>query len=141
MNYKISENFARQLSADLDKKYLSSGVKLGGSIENNKIKLYTTDDHGKHSSFMTRTFYGKLNGDILNGKLSVSRYVLLLLGILAGFCIESIVMAVISASLISIFFPVVILVLEVLYFVFIKKISFENDKLINKYLEDLTIEN
>lgn len=140
MDYKVSSDFAVQLSADLDNKYLSSGIKLGGSVDNNKIKLYTTDDRGKHSNFMTRTFYGKVEGDVLSGSFSVSRYVLLLLGILAGFCIESIVMAAVSASLTSIFFPIVILLLEVLYFVFIKRISFENDTLIKKYLEDCIVE-
>ena len=140
MDYKVSPDFAEQLSADLDNKYLSSGVKLGGSIEENKIKLYTTDGRGKHSNFMARTFYGKVEGNVLSGKFSVSRYVILLFGILAGFCIESIVMAVISASLTSIFFPIVILLLEVLYFVFIKRISFENDTLIKKYLEGCIVE-
>lgn len=140
MDYKISSDFARQLSVDLDNKYLSSGIKLGGSVDNNKIKLYTTDDRGKHSNFMTRTFYGRIEGNILNGNFSVSRYVLLLLGILAGFCVESIVMAVISASLISVFFPIVILIFEVLYLVFIKRISFENDTLIKKYLEGCIVE-
>ncbi len=140
MDYKISSDFARQLSVDLDNKYLSSGIKLGGSVDNNKIKLYTTDDRGKHSNFMTRTFYGRIEGNILNGNFSVSRYVLLLLGILAGFCVESIVMAVISASLISAFFPIVILIFEVLYLVFIKRISFENDTLIKKYLEGCIVE-
>ena len=140
MDYKVSSDFAVQLSADLDNKYLSSGVKLGGSIDENKIKLYTTDDRGKHSNFMTRTFYGKVEGNVLSGSFSVSRYVLLLLGILAGFCIESIVMAAVSASLASLFFPIVILLLEVLYFVYIKKISFENDTLIKKYLEDCIVE-
>lgn len=140
MDYKISSDFARQLSVDLDNKYLSSGIKLGGSVDNNKIKLYTTDDRGKHSNFMTRTFYGRIEGNILNGNFSVSRYVLLLLWILAGFCVESIVMAVISASLISVFFPIVILIFEVLYLVFIKRISFENDTLIKKYLEGCIVE-
>lgn len=140
MDYKVSSDFAVQLSADLDNKYLSSGVKLGGSIDENKIKLYTTDGRGKHSNFMTRTFYGTVDGNVLSGKFSVSRYVILLFVILAAFCIESIVMAVISASLTSIFFPIVILLLEVLYFVFIKRISFENDTLIKKYLEDCIVE-
>lgn len=140
MNFKVSENFTQQLSADLDKKYLSCGIKLGGSVDNNKIKLYTTDDRGKHSNFMTRTFYGKVEDNVLSGSFSVSRYVLLLLGILAGFCIESIVMAAVSASLASLFFPIVILLLEVLYFVYIKKISFENDTLIKKYLEGYIVE-
>ena len=141
MDYKVSKNFMSQLSADMDNKYLSSGLRLGGSIDENKIKLYTVDDHGKHSNFLTRTFYGKLNGNVLSGNFSVSRYVLLLLGILAGFCIESIVMAIISASLMSLFFPIVILIMEVLYLIYIKRISFENDKLIKSYLEDCIVEN
>lgn len=140
MEYKVSDNFTQQLTADLDKKYLSSGVKLGGSVDDNKIKLYTTDERGKHSNFMTRTFYGRVEGNVLSGKFTVSRYALLLFGILAGFCIESIVMAIISASLTSIFFPIVILLFEVLYFVFIKKISIENDTLVKKYLEGCIVE-
>ena len=141
MDFTVSEDFSARLSADLDKKYLKSGVKLGGSINENKIKLYTTDDHGKHSSFMTRTFYGKLSGNVLSGKFSVSGYALLLLGILAGFCIESIITAVVSGSLMSMVFPIAILALELLYFIFIKRLSYENDILIKKYLEGCIVEN
>lgn len=140
MIYKVSEDFTEQLSRDFGKKYLSSGIKLGGDIKNDKIKLYTEDDHGKHSNFAQRTFYAKLNGNTLSGNFSVSRYVLILLIILAAFCVESIVMAVISASVLSVIFPAVILVIEVLYLIFIKKISYENDRLIKKYLEDCAVE-
>ena len=141
MNYKVGNDFLEKLNNDLEKKYLYSGLRLGGSIKDNKICLYTIDEDGKHSKFDNRVFYGKVEGDTLNGKLSVSHFVILLLGILAGFCIESIVMAIISDSLSSIVFPIAIIVFEILYFIFIKRVSAENDGLINKYLEDCVIEN
>ncbi len=141
MDYKVGYGFLEKLNNDLEKKYLFSGFRLGGKIKENKICLYTIDDHGKHSNFANRIFYGKVEGDTLSGNFSVSRYVILLLGILAGFCIESIVMSIISGSLSSIVFPIAIIVFEILYFVFIKRISADNDKLIKKYLEDCVIEN
>lgn len=140
MNYKVKSDFIQTLKSDLDKKYLASGVRLGGSIKDNKISLYTTDSHGKHSNFASRTFYGRAEGGVLTGRFSVSHYALLLLGLLTGICIESIVMAIISGSYISAAFPIAIIVVEVMYFIFIKRISAENDKLIKKYLEDCTVE-
>lgn len=140
MNYKVNEDFTEQLSRDFGKKYLSSGIKLGGDINGDKIKLYTEDDHGKHSNFAQRIFFATLSGNTLSGKFSLSRYVIVLLIILAAFCVESIVMAVISASVLSVIFPAAILIIEILYLIFIKKISYENDTLIKKYLEDCAVE-
>lgn len=140
MEYKVSDNFLVQLEADLDKKYLASGVKLGGSIKENKIKLYTTDEHGKHSNFATRIFNGRVNNNSLSGKFLPSLYVVLLLVILTFFCIESVVMAIISSSLQSLIFPVVIIAAEIAYFLSLKRISSDNDKLITKYLEDNKVE-
>ncbi|MBR1730841.1 MAG: hypothetical protein IJ725_00185 [Ruminococcus sp.] len=140
MQYIVGDNFSEQLAADLDKKYLASGVKLGGDIKENKIKLYTTDDYGKHSSFAARTFYGKLDGNKLSGKFSISLYVVFLLGVLLGVCIESIVMAALSGSLQSMIFPIAIIIIEIVYFFSIKKISSENDKYIKKYLEACVVE-
>ncbi len=140
MNYNVNKDFLKQLSSDLNKKYLSSGIVLGGSIDDNKIKLYPEDIHGKHSNFAVRIFYGKINGNILSGRFSVSRLVILLLGILAVVCIESIIAAAIFSSLESMIFPIFILIVEALYFIFIKRISHDNEELINKYLEDCTVE-
>ena len=140
MNYNVKEDFLDQLSSDLNKKYLSSGIMLGGSIDDNKIKLFPEDSYGKHSNFAVRIFYGKINGNVLSGYFSVSRLVILLLGILAGVCIESIITAAISASIESMVFPIFILIIEALYFIFIKKISNNYEELIKKYLEDCTVE-
>ena len=140
MNYKVKDSFKQQLQSDLDNKYLAQGVRLGGSIKDNKVKLYTTDGHGKHSEFAARAFYGKLDGNILSGKFSVSHYVLILLGVLTAFCIESIVAALISKSIQSIIFPSVIIIIEIIYLLSLKRISAENDRYIKKYIEDNTIE-
>lgn len=140
MNYKVKEDFTARLTTDIDKAKLGQGVILGGSIKDNKIKLYTTDVHGKHSNFATRIFYGKLIGNTLKGKFFISCYVCVLLAILAAVCIESIIMAVVSDSPTSVVFPAVIIVIEIIYLFSIKRISAENDMYIKKYLEDCTVE-
>ena len=140
MEFKVSENFKDRLISDLDNKYLGHGVKLGGSINDNKVKLYTTDDYGKHSNFATRIFHGKLNGNVLSGKFSISLYAALLLGILTVFCLESIVTAIISGSAQSIILPAAIIVIEIIYFFSLKRISAENDEFIKKYLEACIVE-
>ena len=140
MEYKVNQNFMEQLTSDLDKKYLSNGVKLGGSVNDNKIKLYTEDDYGKHSNFTTRVFYGKLSGNTLSGKFSISLYVICLLGVLMAVCVESIVTAVLSKPFEAVIFPSAIIIIEIVYFLSLKRISAENDKLVKKYLEDCTVE-
>ena len=135
MNYKVSSDFIQKLETDIDRKRLGSGMKLGGSISENKIKLYVTDDYGKHSNFASRIFYAKLNGNILIGNFSVSYYVIALLGILAGFCVESIVAAIIRGAVEALVFPIVILLVELVYLLSLKKISAVKDSYIIKYLE------
>lgn len=140
MIYKVNENFLEQLALDLNKKYLSSGLRLGGDIEKDKIKLYTEDDHGKHSNFTTRVFKASINGNTLSGGFKISLYVLVLLLILFAFCVESIIASIISGSLMSVIFPAVIIAVELIYYFLLKRLSAENDRLIIKYLEEQAVE-
>lgn len=140
MIYKVKDSFRDDVSHLIGKKIFADGVLLGGSIDGDKIKLYTTDTHGKHSKFIARTFYGTLRGNTLTGKFFISYFVCFLLGLLAGVCIESIIMAIISDSMSSLVFPIVILAAEIVYLLSIKRISADNDKYIKMFLEDCRVE-
>lgn len=141
MDYKVREDFLTKLDTDIDKKYLAPGLKLSGDIKGEKVQLYLTDDFGKHSNFINRTFYGKISRNTLSGKFRLSNYALIILGALFGVCIESIVSAIIFKGYSSLVLPSVIIFVEIFYFFYIKKLSLKHDSLIKKYLEDNSIEN
>ena len=140
MILKLKDDCLGIIRADLGKKYLKSGRRLAGSVEDNKIKLYTEDDYGKHSSFMTRVFVGNVSGNRLEGGFRLSAFVIALLAVLFAVCVESIVVAAITAQLSSLVFPIVVIAAELAYLFAIKNISKENDTLILKYLEELKSE-
>ncbi|MCH5298215.1 MAG: hypothetical protein J1E96_00485 [Ruminococcus sp.] len=132
-----TDNAKEIIQNDVDKKYLKSGCRLGGSVSGDKLHLYIEDDFGKHSSFMSQCFYGKFEDGKINGVFRVANYVLILLIILFLVAVESIVMAGINSSLSSVYAPVVIILAEILYLFALKRISSENNRLICEYLSNL----
>ncbi len=140
MEFRIGENASEIIKADLSKKYVSSGLKIAGKIKNEKLELYLEDDHGKRSSFMTRTFYGRLNNGVLSGNFRISNFALLMLGILLGVAIESIVMAFIKTNFYGMVLPAIIIVLEICYAFVIKNISGEHDAAVLSYLRGISDE-
>lgn len=137
MVFNLGSDFKEKLNNDFNKKYLISGRRIAGEASDDKVKLYLEDDFGKHSAFTSRYFYGKISGDKLIGNFRPATYVIVLLLILMAVAIESLVAAIVLQGYSSIIMPCVIIAAVVLYFVFIKKLSSENDMLILKYLENL----
>ena len=140
MKMNVGEGFGEKLKKDIGKRYLSSGQKLGGELNGDKVRLCIVDDHGKCSNFLTRVFYGRLEGKALVGSIRISNYALILLGVLLGFCIENIIATTITGSLSALIFPIIIIICEAVYFFMLKRISAENDGLLMKYLEESVIE-
>lgn len=134
MIYKIKEGFYEKLKNDIHKKYLSSGKILSGKIKDEKIELFLEDDHGKHSVFMSQIFYGKIIKWELSGTFRPSVYVLVLLGILLFFAVESIIAAIILKYYQGIIMPSVIIIAEIIYLILLKRLSSENNELIKNYL-------
>lgn len=132
-----ADNAKDVINNDINKKFLKSGSRLGGSIKGDKINLYIEDDFGKHSSFMSQCFYGKFDGTKIIGSFRIANYVLVLMVILFCIAVESIVMAVINNAFDSIIAPAVIISAEILYIFALKRASKENNKIIYEYLSDL----
>ncbi len=137
MFFKVNEGAENIIKNDLHKRYLMSGKRLAGEIKENKIKLFLEDDFGKHSAFMSRCFYGTVSKDGISGKFRASNYVIVLLLILFAVAVESIIAAVILGGYGGIIMPSVIIAAEIFYIVYLKRLSFEHDELIRKYLESL----
>lgn len=129
-----TENAKEVIQNDINKKYLKSGCRLGGSISEDKLCLYIEDDFGKHSGFMSQNFYGKIEDGKIIGSFRAATYVFVLLIILFLVAVESIVMAVIGDSLSSAAAPFVIIAAEVMYIFALKRLSAENNRLICEYL-------
>ncbi len=140
MIFKVENGFKEKLKKDIGKRYMKSGLRLSGGVKENKISLCLEDDHGKRSNFLTRVFYGRLNGDTLEGSFRVSNYVLVLLGILLGFCVESIIVALITGALFGLILPCAVILCELIYFLSIKSMSKEHDELVLRYLEENKVE-
>lgn len=137
MIFKTNNNSLQRLEADLDKKYLSSGLRISGDKKNDKLTLYLIDDYGKHSAFLNEYFYGKIEQGRITGNFRISNYALLLLGILLGFVIESLISAFIFKSFEGIALPLIICAAEVLYCFWLKRNSKMYNSLISNYLENL----
>ncbi len=137
MFFKVNENVENIIKNDLHKRYLTSGKRLAGEVKGNKLKLFLEDDFGKHSAFMSRYFYGEISKDGISGKFRVSAYVIVLLLVLFAVAVESIVAAIILGGYSGVILPSVIIAAEIFYFIYLKRLSFENDELIRKYLESL----
>jgi hypothetical protein len=134
MTFKIKDDFSDNLKNDLHKKYLSSGKIISGSIKNDKVELFLEDEHGKHSAFMSQIFFGKIVSDKLTGRFRPAAYVMILLIILFAFAVESIIAAIILKYYQGVVLPSVIIIVEFIYLLFLKKLSFENNELIKNYL-------
>ena len=140
MILKVRDDCLASIGDVLGKKYLKSGRRIAGSVEGNKIRLYTEDDRGKHSSFMTRVFIATVSGNRLEGGFRLSTFVIVLLLVLFAVCVESIVVALIASQPTSAVFPTVVIAAEIAYLFAIKYISKENDALVLKFLEELKSE-
>ncbi len=138
MIFNLKTDGAREIvKNDINKKYLKSGFRLGGSIKGNKLNLYIEDDFGKHSGFMSECFYGNFEGGRICGSFRMSNYVFVLLLILFLIAVESIVMAVINGSFSSAITPILIVAAEILYIFVLKRQSKGNNGLISEYLSNL----
>lgn len=137
MDFYLNDNFKTQIKKDLSRKYLKSGKKIAGSISDEKIILFLEDDFGKHSAFMSHYFYGKIFENRITGKFRPANYVIVLLSILFLISVESITAAIILGGYTSVIMPVLIMIGELFYFYYLKRISSENDELIRNYLSVL----
>ncbi len=140
MTFKFNNSFISIIKSELGKKYLSSGKKISGSIKDDKIELYIEDDYGKHSAFMSHYFYGKIIDNTINGRFRPATYVLFLLGLLLGVAVESVIAALVLQNLEGLFMPSVIIVAEIVYFFALNRMSYENNKLIEDYLNKISDE-
>lgn len=137
MIFNVKEDFKSVIKSDLHKKYLKSGMRISGEINDDKIILFIEDDYGKHSAFMSQYFYGKIFENTIIGKFRAPNYVIILLAVLFAFSLESLIAAVVLQGYSGIVLPAVIMVAEALYFIFLKRISSESNELIEKYLSEL----
>ena len=137
MEFTINNDLISKLKSDLNKKYLKSGGRISGDVSDNKVVLFLEDDHGKHSAFMSQYFYGKITGNKLTGKFRPSNYVIIILTILFLFAVESLIAAIILKGYNGVVLPSIIIAAEVLYFVYLNKISAKNNNLIKNYLSEL----
>lgn len=125
-----------------NKKYVKSGYTIGGEITGNKVQLQLNDDYGKHSSFMEQVFYGTViensSGCEIKGYFRIKTMALVLLLVLLAFAVESSVASlVLKGFSTDLFLPLLVIAAEVFYFIYIKRSSFESNKLIEKYLNNI----
>lgn len=132
------------INSDIDsnKKYVGNGYKIGGTVNNDKLKLFLNDSFNKHSNFMSMNFYGKVlsNGDgsYIKGYFRLATYVIVLLSILMILCVQSFVFNLIfSGSVVDMVTPLVILCLEILYICLVIKSSKATNSIIKEYLNSL----
>lgn len=137
MRFTVNEDFTSTVKKDLKNKYLQSGKRLSGEIKGDKMVLFIEDDYGKHSAFMSQYFYGKISGDELNGSFRASNYIIILLGILFVFALESLIAAIVLKGFSGVILPSAIIVAVVLYFIYLKRLSAENNELIKNYLSSI----
>ncbi len=136
MEFTINNDFKSKLKSDLNKKYLKSGYRISGDVSDDKVVLFLEDDHGKHSAFMSQYFYGKINGDKLTGKFRASNYVIVILAILFAFALESLIAAIVLKGYNGVVLPSLIIAAEIIYFIYLNKLSAENNNLIKSYLSE-----
>lgn len=137
MTFRFDERAKQRLFSDFNKKYLSSGLRISGDLQNDKLTLYLIDDYGKHSAFMNEYFYGKTAGNRASGNFRVSNYALILLIVLFAFVVESVISAFVFGKIEGIAVPFVIGAAEVLYFFWLRRNSKAHNRLIANYLERL----
>ncbi len=138
MIFNVSSDSKPTLNSDLGRKYLISGKRIAGDISKRKFSLYLEDDYGKHSAFMSNYFYGEfLNENKIKGKFRPATYVIVLLVILFAVAVESLTVSVLFKNYNGIAMPIIIMVAEIFYFFILKRLSFQNDELIKKYIENL----
>lgn len=132
------------ITSDIDsnKKYVGNGYKIGGSVNNYRLKLFLNDSFNKHSNFMSMNFYGKVvsNGDdsYIKGSFRLATYVIVLLSILMILCVQSFVLNLIfSGSVVDMATPLVILCLEILYICLVIKSSKSTNAVIKEYLNSI----
>lgn len=136
MTFNIQDKI-ETLKNDLDKKYLSSGLRISGDVSGDKVNLYLIDDYGKHSAFMQEYFYGKLENKRLTGNFRISNYALILLIVLFVLALESVVSAIVLKRFDSIAVPAIIAAVEVLYWFWLRNHSKEYNNIICNYLNGL----
>jgi hypothetical protein len=136
MTFNIQDKI-ETLKNDLDKKYLSSGLRISGDVSGDKVNLYLIDDYGKHSAFMQEYFYGKLENKRLTGNFRISNYALILLIVLFVLALESVVSAIVLKRFDSIAVPAIIAAAEVLYWFWLRNHSKEYNNIICNYLNSL----
>lgn len=125
-----------------NKKYVANGYKIGGTVNNDKLKLYLNDSFNKHSNFMSMNFYGKVvsngSGSYIKGYFRLAAYVIVLLSVLMILCLQSFLFNLIfSGSVVDMATPLVILCLEILYICLVIKSSKATNVIIKEYLNSL----
>ena len=131
------DNVSEIIRADISKKRLYDEYTLGGSVKGNRIILYPNDRYNKHSDFLNRCFYGKIQDNTISGHFRPGTYAFILLIILAAVAVESIVSAIVFQNYSGVVFPVMIISAEIIYLFAMKRMSSETDAAIEKYLRNL----
>lgn len=137
MTFETNGDFIRQVKSDLNKKYIGGGKRIAGDISDKKITLFLEDSYGKHSAFMLQYFYGKIDGKKIMGRFRPANYVIILLSVLFAVALESLIFASVTGGYAGIVTPAVIIIFEIVYFVYLNKTSSENNEIIKKYLSAL----
>ena len=137
MTFESNGDFIRQVKSDLNKKYIGGGKRIAGDISDKKITLFLEDSYGKHSAFMSQYFYGKIYGKKITGRFRPANYVIILLSVLFAVALESLIFAAVTGGYAGIVMPAVIIIFEIVYFVYLNKTSSENNEIIKKYLSAL----
>ncbi|MBQ5347070.1 MAG: hypothetical protein IIU39_03360 [Ruminococcus sp.] len=137
MTFESNGDFIRQVKSDLNKKYIGGGKRIAGDISDKKITLFLEDSYGKHSAFMSQYFYGKIDGKKITGRFRPANYVIILLSVLFAVALESLIFAAVTGGYAGIVTPAVIIIFEIVYFVYLNKTSSENNEIIKKYLSAL----
>ena len=125
------------LKNDIGNKTLAFGYRLAGDVSGEKVKLYLEDAHGKHSKFAAQVFYGKLNGNTLDGSFRISNYALVWMIVLAVLAVENMVTALVFQATSGIAVSLAIIIVEIIYFFALKKFSAEHDEVLDGYLKSL----
>lgn len=126
------------LKADLNKKYLSSGLRISGDINDDKLTLCLVDDYGKHSSFMNEMFFGRISKSEITGNFRMNTYVIVLLIILFAFAVESVISAFVLKRFDGLALPIIIIAAEILYLIWFKRNSRPHNQLITNFLNSLS---
>ncbi len=138
MIFNVSSDSKSILNSDLGRKYLISGKRISGDISKQKFSLYLEDDYGKHSAFISNYFYGEfLSENKIKGKFRPATFVIILLAVLFAVAVESLTVSLLFKNYDGIFMPIIVIVAEIFYFFILKRLSFQNDELIKKYIENL----